>query len=98
MDRTVPKTGSEEIELFMRTYYSLLRSTEYIQIEALVESHKAMRSTLHVKAQNVEPDVSAFIYCALRLPGCMPDVVYVVVGQLEKSFIENGYADLAEWE
>ena len=53
MDRTVPQTGSEEIELYMRTYYSLLRSTGVIQMETLVESHTAMESSLHVKARDV---------------------------------------------
>ncbi|MEM6528910.1 MAG: hypothetical protein AAF653_11500, partial [Chloroflexota bacterium] len=68
MDRTVPRTGSEEIELFMRTYYSLLRSTDTIQIETLVESHKAMDSSLHVHARSDTPDTSALMYSSLRLP------------------------------
>ena len=59
MDRTVPKTGSEEIQLYMRTYYSLLRSSHLIQIETLVESHLAMESSLHQMARNTEPDTSA---------------------------------------
>ncbi len=98
MDRTVPRTGSEEIELYMRTYYSLLRSTEMIEIDAMVESHKAMNSTLHVKAQDVEPDVAALVYTSLRLPPCIVDVRYVIVGQLERSFIESGYPDMPDWE
>ena len=32
MERTVPKTASEEIELYLRTIYSLLRTTTEIQI------------------------------------------------------------------
>ena len=28
MERTVPSTESEEIELYQRTYYSLLRTTD----------------------------------------------------------------------
>jgi hypothetical protein len=59
MDRTVPKTGSEEIELYMRTYYSLLRSTHTVQIETLVETHMAMESSLHVGARSPEPDAAA---------------------------------------
>src|SRR5687767_15706084 len=62
MDRTVPKTGSEEIELYMRTYYSLLRSTHTIQIETLVETHMAIESSLHVNARNPYPDASALTY------------------------------------
>lgn len=97
MDRTVPKTGSEEIELYMRTYYSLLRSTHTIQVETLVESHMATESTLHVQARSPEPDVSALIYTSLRLPACMTEVDFVLLGQLEKSFVSANYPVL-EWE
>lgn len=97
MDRTVPRTGSEEIELYMRTYYSLLRSTHTIQIETLVESHMAMESSLHVKARDPYPDASALIYSSLRLPNVMHDVDHVVIGQIEKSFIDNGYM-VTEWQ
>src|SRR5664279_2853537 len=97
MDRTVPKTGSEEIELYMRTYYSLLRSTHTIQVETLVESHMAMDSSLHVHARNPQPDVSALVYTSLRLPPCMTEVDFVLIGQLEKSFLDANYP-IADWE
>lgn len=97
MDRTVPKTGSEEIELYMRTYYSLLRSTHTVQVETLEESHMAMESSLHVHARRAEPDTSALVYSSLRLPPCMAEVDMVLVGQLERSFYEAGYTDLSQW-
>jgi hypothetical protein len=97
MDRTVPKTGSEEIELYMRTYYSLLRSTHTIPLETLVEAHLAMESSLHVKARSPEPDVSALVYSSLRLPRVMPEVEYVLLGQVEKSFVDAHY-DVMSWE
>jgi len=59
MDRTVPKTGGEEIQLYMRTYYSLLRSSEVIRVQTLEESHTAMKSSLHVGASEMDADVSA---------------------------------------
>jgi len=98
MDRTVPKTGSEEIQLYMRTYYSLLRSSHPIQIETLEESHMAMESSLHVKARSLAPDISALVYSSLRLPDCMVDVELVLIGQIERSFIEDGYTDIRNWE
>ena len=97
MDRTVPKTGSEEIELYMRTYYSLLRSTHDIQIETLVEAHKAMDSSLHVGARLPKPDVSALVYASLRLPAVMPRVTTVLLGQVEKLFTDAGYP-VRDWE
>lgn len=96
MDRTVPRTGSEEIELYMRTYYSLLRSTHTIQIETLVESHMAMDSSLHVQARDPHPDASALVYSSLRLPSVIADVNLVVIGQIEKAFLDEGL-NVTEW-
>ena len=98
MDRTVPQTGSEEIELYMRTYYSLLRSSDSIKIETLVESHLAMRSSLHEYASAVEPDASALMYSALRLPPCIIQTEEVLIGQLDRSFIAAGYRNIATWQ
>ncbi|MBL8162313.1 MAG: hypothetical protein JNJ61_10040 [Anaerolineae bacterium] len=98
MDRTVPKSGSEEIQLYMRTYYSLLRSSHPIQIETLVESHMAIGSSLHDRAADIEPDISALVYASLRLPDCIVNVSHVLIGQIERSFIEAGYQDVRAWE
>jgi hypothetical protein len=98
MDRTVPKTGGEEIQLYMRTYYSLLRSSEVVDIETLVETHIAMQSSLHVGGADLRPDISALLYGVLRLPPCIKDVQTVLVGQTEQSFIDYGYEDIRSWE
>lgn len=97
MDRTVPNTGSEEIELYMRTYYSLLRSTHTIQIEGLVETHMAVDSSLHEHSRSPMPDVAALIYASLRLPQCMIYVDFITLGQLEKSFVTAGIP-VTMWE
>jgi hypothetical protein len=55
MIRTVPNSGNEEIELYIRTYYSLLRSSDAIKIQSLVESHAATDSSLHVKPYDHDP-------------------------------------------
>jgi len=68
MDRGIPVAGNEEIELYLRTYYSLLRSTGEIQVRSLVETHSAMKSSLHLGAEELKPDISAFVYAVMRLP------------------------------
>ncbi|MEM9952505.1 MAG: hypothetical protein AAF846_12935 [Chloroflexota bacterium] len=98
MDRTVPKTGGEEIQLYMRTYYSVLRSSGTIRIDTLVESHMAMHSSLHVSAHELQPDVSALLYSALRLSPCIRETKTVLIGQTEQSFIDAGYNDIRSWE
>jgi hypothetical protein len=68
MVRTMPVAHNEEIELYIRTYYSLLRSSEAIRIRSLEETHAAMNSSLHQQANDADLDVSALVYSALRLP------------------------------
>ena len=70
MIRTVPETTGEGIELYIRTYYSLLRSSGDIRIRSLEETHEGMKSSLHLGAESPDFDASAFLYAALRLPDC----------------------------
>ncbi len=98
MIRTVPSSGNQEINLYLRTYYSLLRSTRSVQIKTLVEAHKRMHSALHVHANDSKPDMAAFIYTILRLPPCMDSINLVVMGQSERVFKEHGFPDVEEWE
>lgn len=98
MERTVPTTGSEEISLYMRTYYSLLRTTDEVQVRAFVESHQRMNSSLHVKAHEDQPDAAALIYCSLRLPPAIRRTRLVVMGQSERVFARRGYTEVQGWQ
>src|SRR5579859_2917308 len=98
MDRNVPRTGSEEIELYVRTYYSLLRSSEDVQIKTLVEAHAQMESLLHLHARDDRPDMSAFLYSLLRLPEQMGAVRLVILGQSREVFARHGVALDGGWE
>ncbi len=98
MERTVPSTGSEEIELYQRTYYSLLRSSAEVKIRTLEEVHAGMKSLLHPTARDLACDMSAFIYSSLRLPACMPQVQLVVLGQSARVFAKAGFGDVSSWE
>jgi hypothetical protein len=98
MERTVPTTESEEIELYTRTYYSLLRTTAEVQIRTLEEAHTSMRSLMHGGARDSAPDMSAFIYSLLRLPAVIADVEVVVFGQSGEVFARGGYPDVFKWQ
>jgi hypothetical protein len=98
MERTVPTTGSEEIRLYMRTYYSLLRTTDEVQIQTLVEIHLGMDSLLHVQARDETPDLSALVYCSLRLPPCIRQTRLVVMGQSERVFARRDYPNVEQWQ
>ena len=98
MERTVPSTESEEIELYTRTYYSLLRSTTEVRIRTLEEVHAGMNSLLHTGARNTQPDMPAFIYSLLRLPECLMQTELVVMGQTLEVFQRAGFTDVADWD
>lgn len=97
MERTVPRTDTDEIDLFVRTYYSLLRSSGEVAIETLVESHVSTESLLHPHAKDPAPDVAALVYAALRLPGCITDVRLIVLGQRSAVFERRGI-DVTAWQ
>lgn len=98
MERTVPYTASEEVELYLRTYYSLLRTSDAVQIRSLEEVHAGMNSLLHQNARNRAPDMTAFIYALLRLPDCVRHAREIVLGQSGSVFREAGMGDVWSWE
>jgi len=97
MERSVPTRASEEIDLYIRTVYSLLRSTTPVRIRTLEEVHAGMNSSLHPLARQDAPDVSSFIYANLRLPDCIPDVKAVLLGQSATVFEQSGFHDIESW-
>lgn len=98
MLRTVPETINEEVDLYIRTYYSLLRSTQAIRVRSLEDTHAGMRASLHPNADDPEPDISAFTYAAARLPSCMPQVKLVLLGQSDEVFLRRGRVDISRWQ
>ncbi len=97
MERTVPTTASEEIDLYLRTIYSLLRSTSVVHIRTLEEVHGGMNSSLHPDARHRHPDIPAFIYSLLRLPSCIVDVKTILLGQSPSVFERYGFPDIEKW-
>ncbi len=97
MVRTMPVVHNEEIELYIRTYYSLLRSSAPVRIRSLEETHAAMNSSLHQQAGSLDIDTSALVYSALRLPDCILQTKLMVMGQMEDVFIREGY-NVIEWQ
>ncbi len=68
VDRQPPRTTSNEIDLYIRTYYSLLRSSGDVRVRSFEEAHVWSASSLHAGAPAPEPDLAAFAYSAARLP------------------------------
>ncbi len=97
MDRNPPRALSDEIELYIRTYYSLLRSTSDVRVRSFEEAHSYSNSSLHLGAREPTPDVAAFAYSAARLPSCMPRVERLVLGQSHEHFEAAGL-NVRDWE
>jgi len=97
MDRTTPTAHKENIDLYMRTYYSLLRSSEPIRVRSLEDTHVGMDSSLHQQAASPDLDISALLYAALRLPSCISQTTLIVMGQMEDVFHRGGYR-ITNWE
>jgi hypothetical protein len=96
MHRKAPERDSEEISLYVTTYYSLLRSTGEVRVRAFEEAHSYSGSSLHLGALSDIPDLSAFAYAAARLPDEMLDVELVILGQSHELFEAEGY-DVGNW-
>lgn len=97
MKSPVPHVLSEEIETYIRTYHSLLRSSGEVRVRAFEEAHSFSDSSLHPGARSMDVDVAAFAYSAARLPDCMPIVRRVVMGQSHEHFETSGL-EVRGWE
>jgi hypothetical protein len=97
MDREIPRTTSDEINLYIRTYYSLLRSSGEVPVRAFEEAHAFSESSLHPGARDGRPDVAAFAYAAGRLPTHMGAIQRVFIGQSHEQF-ENAGLEVRTWQ
>jgi hypothetical protein len=88
---------SDEVELYQRTYNTLLRSSGETQLRVLESSHRAMGSSLHPLADSDEPDLGAFIYSIRRLPDGIAGARLVIMGQDVEVFAANGIR-IDSWE
>jgi hypothetical protein len=88
---------SDEVELYQRTYTTLLRSSGETHLRVLESSHRAMGSSLHPLAASDELDLGAFIYSIRRLPDGIVGADLVVMGQDVEDLIAGGIP-VESWE
>jgi len=89
--------SKQDVELYIRTYTTMLRSSGEVKIKALEQVHLNADSALHVNARAKAPDMSAFLYCVQRLPSCVMYVRRVLLGQSAEVFRKHGF-DIERWE
>ena len=91
--------SSDEVELYHRTYTTLLRSSGETLLRVLEPSHAAMSSSLHSLAHDMErPDLGAFLYSVRRLPASIYKASVIVVGQESEAFAKAGLGRIEDWE
>jgi len=91
-------TGKHAVELYVRTYTTMLQSSGDIKVESLVQAHLGMGSVLHPLAAQPQSDMGALLYAVRRLPAAISRGRRVVMGQSPQGFRAVIGADLMEWE
>ncbi|HVB61120.1 MAG TPA: hypothetical protein VNE61_08010 [Ktedonobacteraceae bacterium] len=91
------EAGKRDVELYIRTYNTLLRSSGDVSLKALVQAHYNIDSSLHPEARSPYPDMSAFIYSVLRLPSSILHCNMVLLGQSEAGFRQQGF-EVDSWQ
>ena len=87
----------DAVEVYHRTYTTILRSSGETQLRVFEHSHKAMGSSLHPLAGSAEIDLGAFLYAIRRLPEAIFSARIVVMGQSAEVFAQRGYRPFSEW-
>jgi len=90
--------ASDEVELYHRTYTTLLRSSGETLLRVLEPSHRSMNSSLHPLAATPDVDLGAFLYALRRLPAGIWQTALIVMGQEAQVFERAGLGKIEEWD
>jgi hypothetical protein len=91
-------SGKHAVELYVRTYTTMLQSSGDIKIESLVQAHLGMGSVLHPLAASAQSDMGALLYAVRRLPAAISRARHVIMGQSPQGFRTLLGADIMAWE
>ena len=87
----------DAVEVYHRTYTTILRSSGETQLRVFEHSHKAMGSSLHPLAASPELDLGALLYAIRRLPDAIFSARRVVMGQSAEVFAQRGFSPFSDW-
>ncbi|MCA9863992.1 MAG: hypothetical protein KC432_13260, partial [Thermomicrobiales bacterium] len=90
--------GKREVDLYVRTYTTLLQSSGAVPVSTLTPAHLTAASSLHAGAEEAAPDLNAFIYSAQRIPESIVNVTDILLGQSARGFRRAGHPDVDAWE
>jgi hypothetical protein len=87
----------DAVEVYHRTYTTILRSSGETQLRVFEHSHRAMGSSLHPLAGSQDLDLGALLYAIRRLPDAILGARLVVMGQSAEVFSQRGFRPFGEW-
>ena len=82
--------GREDVELYTRTFQTLLRSSGEVPLRALERVHLGMRSSLHPLGEASVLDSGALLYSLHRLPPVTLGLRRVLLGQSPDQLLQTG--------
>jgi hypothetical protein len=91
-------SGKHAVELYVRTYTTMLQSSGDIKVESLVQAHLGMGSVLHPLAAEPQIDMGALLYTVRRLPEAINRCRHVIIGQSPQGFRAVLHADILSWQ
>ncbi|HKV88744.1 MAG TPA: hypothetical protein VJT78_12175 [Candidatus Dormibacteraeota bacterium] len=91
-------SGKHAVELYVRTYTTMLQSSGDIKVESLVQAHLGMGSVLHPLAAAPQVDMGALLYAVRRLPEAINRCRNVIMGQSPQGFRAVLHADILSWD
>src|SRR5256886_1775287 len=91
-------SGKHAVELYVRTYTTMLQSSGDIKIESLVQAHLGMGSVLHPLAAQPQSDMGGLLYAVRRLPAAISHCGRVIMGKSQQGFTAVLAAGILSWE
>lgn len=86
------------VDVYIDLYHELLNQPGKIVLEKLETAHRRIDSSLHRKSGSDSVNLPAFVYCADRLPTCLPDVKQIILAPTEEVFVAAGYGHVLGWQ
>jgi hypothetical protein len=96
--RIQPGADQREVDLYVRTYTTLLESSGAVSVSSFEPAHITAAPSLHAGASEVEPDMDAMMYSLQRLPATVMQATHFVLGQSAIAFERAGYSDFSSWK
>ncbi len=90
--------AADRVELYVRTYRTLMRSAGETRLRTLERPHAEMVSSLHGGAGGDQPDPGALIYAMQRLPAAITHVRHVILGQSDEAISTATGEDVTAWQ